>query len=357
MKSEILGEFGQTLIERASKGLFSGVALVRRGDEIVFSGAYGFAARAWSVRNAVATRFRVASVGKMFTAAAVLRLIEAGAFSLDTSAVRLLGLAGAKIPEEVTITHLLTHTSGIADYYDEDDGEDAWDRLWQERPIYRMRTLADYYPMFAGKEPLARPGERFHYSGAGYILLGMVIEAVTGQTYFDYVTRDIFARLGMRRSGFIATDDVEPEVAEGYTLVGDSPGGPKWQRNIYSVTPQAASDGGVVSTADDLIDFMQALRRGRVVSPELAALMIKPHALVSSAASPRGHSLSYGFANYVMLDDQGSVVRTGHTGEEVGVSCRLYHFVEHDLDVAILGNQSGCAGLPGKTITDILLAI
>ncbi|HEX5810370.1 MAG TPA: serine hydrolase domain-containing protein, partial [Anaerolineales bacterium] len=222
------------LLSKSRDEQFSGVVLLQRDDGELFKQAYGFANRSWNISNAVDTRFRIASISKMFTAAAVLQLVEAGTLSLDTRVVECLGLENTTIPVEATVWHMLTMTSGIADWFEESGNwEETWAALCREHPIYLFRRNADYLPLFVNKAPLFPVGERHQYNGAGYILLGLVIEKLSGISYFDYVRQHIFKRAGMTHSDFLALDDVHAAVAEGYIPIhGAADKITGWKKNI-----------------------------------------------------------------------------------------------------------------------------
>jgi len=336
--------------------LFSGVVQLQQADTVLFQQAYGFAHRGWAIANRLDTRFRIASVSKMFTAVAILQLIEAGQLAFTTRVVEALGLADTQIPPEVTVEHLLTMTAGIADWFEESgDAEANWAAFLREQPIYLLRKHQDYLPLFAYKEPLAGVGETYQYSNASYLLLGLLIEQVTGLAYEDYVRQQIFQKIGMTRSDFLALDGVDAEVAEGYlpvkaendVLVG-------WKKNIYAATPEGAADGGATATAADLIRFSQALRKHLLLAPALTSAMLTPKVLVM-AEQIRGYTWKYSYAQQFLLDEQEQIVRYGHTGEEEGISCRLYHYPQQTLDVVILGNQTNCAGRLGWEIHDLIV--
>jgi CubicO group peptidase (beta-lactamase class C family) len=131
---ETLDRYFQEL-ERENK--YSGVALVTRGDETLYSGAFGYASRAWKVRNTPETRFDTASITKLFTAVATAQCVDQGLFALGTSAVEYLGLEGTTISPAATVYHLLTHSSGIGDDCEEEDGE-VYEELWQKRANYSV---------------------------------------------------------------------------------------------------------------------------------------------------------------------------------------------------------------------------
>ncbi|MEA3336956.1 MAG: serine hydrolase domain-containing protein [Chloroflexota bacterium] len=325
---------------------FSGAMLIRHGGQDLVRDAYGWAHRPWSVANQVDTRFRLASIGKLFTAVAVLQLVEQKMLSLHSSVIETLGLQNTTIPAKATVFHMLTMTSGIADWFDEDapDWAAAWDALCREYPIYLFRHNRDYLSLFQNETPLRPVGVKHQYNGAGYILLGLLIERLSGMDYFDYVRRNVFERAGMSRSGFFALDGVDPEVAEGYIPLTDDKGQViGWKKNIYSTTVEAAADGGATSTLDDLSRFLSALRNGQLLSPELTEKISSPH-VVQFEGKQRGYQWRYGFGNMFLLDDDDRIVRWGHTGEEDGVSCRVYYYPLQDLELVVLGNQSWCSG-------------
>jgi CubicO group peptidase (beta-lactamase class C family) len=346
-------DFTTTLARKINKRIrdnqFSGAVLIRRGRQDVFRRAYGFADRTWGIRNTPATRFRIASVGKMFTAAAVMQLIEAGKFSLETRVVEYLGLRGTKIHPQATVYHFLTMTSGIADWINEnaDDFNAEWEQFCRDHPLYLLRRDSDYLPIFSPLEPYGLPGETFRYNNAGYILLGLMIEKAAGIPYFDYIRRNIFERAGMTQTDFIDLDDISPHVAEGYVPIRDESSAIiQWKKNIYSTTAGGAADGGSTSTLDDMVRFSRALREGKLCSRESVESMLTPKV----DASDEAKHWAYGFGCFLLLDEESKVIRWGHTGEEDGVSCWLAYYPKRKLGVVILGNQTGGAG---KVLLDI----
>jgi CubicO group peptidase (beta-lactamase class C family) len=341
----ILEKLEQHLSVRSQQEEFSGVVSLEQGGQTIFDGAYGYAHRGFKIRNQLNTRFRMASISKLFTAVATLQLIEVGRLDFHTQVAGALGLEGTKIPAEATVYHMLTMTSGMADWFEESGNWEAdWAALIREHPIYLFRKNEDYLPLFAHLDPLFPVGERHQYNGAGYILLGMLIEKLSGHPYFDYVQQNVFERAGMNRTGFLALDGVDEDAAEGYIPIHDAEERiTGWKKNIYSTTVEAAADGGASSTAADIISFAQALRSGKLLGPDMTGAMLTPQVLEDDE-KVEGYTWMYGFANMFLLDESGRIVRWGHTGEEDGVSCRLYHYPGADLDVAIMGNQSWCAG-------------
>jgi CubicO group peptidase (beta-lactamase class C family) len=182
------------------------------------------------------------------------------------------------------------------------------------------------------------------------MLLGLMIEKITGLSYFDYIRKNIFARAGMTQTDFIDLDDVYPNVAEGYIPIKDDNSAVTgWRKNIYAATAGGAADGGSTSTLDDLVKFSRALRDGKLFKKELVEIMLTPKVIADE--NPRWR---YGFGCFILLDEQDEILRWGHTGEEDGVSCRLLYYPKQKLDVVILGNQSSCAWKISQDIYEMI---
>ncbi|MFD9850108.1 serine hydrolase domain-containing protein [Streptomyces parvus] len=342
------------VVEKAAADGFSGVLGVAHQGSMVFENAYGRASRRWSIDNTAATRFRVASVSKVFTAATVLRLARDGAVDIEAPLLPYVDHVHPSLDARVTVRHALTMTSGIADWFEEDsaDWEAEWARLTAEHPLYLLRGNADYVPLFAGRPAHFAPGERYKYNGAGYILLGVMIEKATGLAFAEAVARHVFGPAGMRHSGFAALNEAEPGLAEGYLTAADS--ATALRTNLYSTTPCGAADGGATCTSSDLLAFARALRSGRLLGDEDTRLALTPQ-IAEREEKVRGYRWMYGFGLTFLLGDDGEVVRWGHTGEEDGVSARLYHYPAEDVDIAILGNVSWSAGDLGWALHEVVL--
>ena len=342
--------------EQVEKDAFSGLVRIQRKEEILYQGAFGLANRTWGIKPTVDTKYRIASISKIFTAVAIGQIMDTGRLSLQDSVVDVLELTDTSIAPTVSIGHLLTHSSGIGDYFDEMNASDEdWFALWRDKPIYEMKRLDDYYQMFKKKQAQFSPGEKFQYCGAGYILLGMVIEKLTGQDYRKWIQREIFDRLDMKETAFLDYEDVVVGVADGYEPEEDAEGNIMgWKKNIYTMTPLPSADGGATSTLGDLIRFSQALRKGELMSKKMTALFLKPHVLDQDSDGFRDYQWKYGFANWFLLKED-QVVRMGHTGEEFGVSARLYYYPQEEIDVVLLGNQGFCTGSLGWKIHEMIV--
>ena len=310
----------------------SGCCLVTRGGETLFEASWGYADIAAGVPNTPATRFGLASLTKMFTAVAVATLVRDGGLAFETPVVDVLPahLRPSTLDPAMTVHHLLCHTSGIADYYEEDEDSPAYHddyaALWTDRPSYAIERPADFLPLFADLPAYRPPGQLFQYSNAGFILLGLVIEQVAGTSYTEAVQARVFDPAGMTASGFFRLDEAVPDVATAY-LPQTSPDLPR-RTNVYSIPVVGGADGGAMSTTRDLDRFLHAYADGTLLG-DLTEVMLRPH-----ADAFEGFFEGYG----VHLYPDG---RWGHGGGDPGVAVMANRWPDDDLDVIVLGNTEG----------------
>jgi CubicO group peptidase (beta-lactamase class C family) len=170
-----ISELERAIAEQHEKSPFSGVIWLKERDKIIFAESYGLANRSEAIPNTLQTRFATASGTKTFTGVAICQLVEQNLLAFDTLLKDCLNISFPTFDPAISVHHLLTHSSGIPDYFDEavmDDYED----LWKDRPMYSVRSLEDFLPMFQDRAMEFAPGEKFAYSNAGYILLGLIVE-------------------------------------------------------------------------------------------------------------------------------------------------------------------------------------
>lgn len=295
---------------------FAGAVLVCRGDERLLAEAYGLADRERGIPNELSTRFRNGSITKMFTGVAVGRLIQAGL--VDPAApvgTYLTDYPNGEVATRVTIHHLLTHTGGTGDYLTPE---------YLERRL-QLRTIADYLQMFGERGPLFEPGSAYDYSNYGFVLLGAVIEQVSGQTYYDYVDDHVFAPAGMTRSGALPEDTAVPDLAVGYTEFLDEPG-PNTDILPYRGTPA----GGGYTTVEDLWRFATALLGHRLLDTEHTKLVTT----AKLNAGWGGRCVAYGFVDRTIH----GVRSLGHSGGMPGSSGQLTMYPDSGHVVGVLTN-------------------
>ncbi|HYI26148.1 MAG TPA: serine hydrolase domain-containing protein [Thermomicrobiales bacterium] len=325
------------VVERyVDSGEFTGSVLVRRGEETLLAEARGFAHRGFAVPNTVDTRFDIASVTKIFTAVAVMQLVERGAIALDTPVMPYLGITGTKISDAVTVFHCLTHTSGIADDADEEAGEE-YELLFVDKPNYSIRETRDFLPQFVDKEPNFPPGEGVRYNNVAYVLLGLVIEQASGIPYRDYVRQHVFERARMTGADFCAMDGIHAHLAEHYKKIEHDDGRVEWRKNIYSYPPIGSPDGGATVAVADLDRFLRALANAELLSRESSDLVMHPHAKYQDLDDGT-EWISFGFE--VVIDRDGNAVRVCKDGWNAGVSSMAAWYPQTGMTVVILANQN-----------------
>ena len=254
---ELIAALDQHLDQLVKADEFSGTVLLAKNGKAVFQKAYGLASKEYNVPNRIDTRFNLGSINKIFTQVAIAQLAESGKLTLDDPIIKLLpDYPNRQAAEKITIRQLLDHKSGIGDYVNE---------KFSATPKDNFRRIADFLPLFAA-EPLAfEPGTNNQYSNGGYIVLGAIIEKVSGQDYYTYVREHVFKPAGMENTEYYEADAVVPNVATGYTLRSKA-GGDARRNNIYLRPGRGSSAGGGYSTTDDLLKFTIALRNRKLIA-------------------------------------------------------------------------------------------
>jgi CubicO group peptidase (beta-lactamase class C family) len=317
---------GAVAEQESAAGRFSGAMLVGRGREILFAGAYGLADRERGIPNRLFTRFRNGSMNKMFTGVAVGQLIQAG--RVDPAApvgTYLSDYPNREVATKVSVHHLLTHTGGTGDIFVPE---------YLERRE-RVRTLADYVALLGEREPRFEPGSRFEYSNYGYILLGAVIEAVSGRSYYDHVDEHVFAPAGMTRTGALPEESEVADLAVGYTWHDSEDG--RERRNTDTLPYRGTSAGGGYTTVEDLHRFANALLEHQLLDAHHTALVTTAQGNVGW----NGRCYGYGFFENPIWG--GSRRTFGHGGAAPGMSGDLGVFPGPGYIVASLANMDGIA--------------
>lgn len=311
--------FAATLDGFGKAGRFAGVALITQGDKVLLERNYGMADLAHAAANGPGTRFNLASVGKLFTAVSILQLVQAGKVTLDATVGSYLpDHPNAAVRESVTLRHLLHHASGMDDIFTE-----TFERASKER----FREPKDFLPLFADKALAFQPGTDLHYSNAGFLVLGLVIEKVSAKSYFEFVQRNVFQPAAMTDSGFFEADEPTPRLAVGYLPNKARPG--RWQSNTFLHVVKGGPAGGGYATAADLDRFVRALVGGKLLDAKHTKLALTPH--------PPGQGEAYG----VMRVKDRTIL--GHSGGFPGIGASVNHCLETGLTVILLSNQDRTA--------------
>ncbi len=252
--------------------------------------------------------------------------------ALNTRLVDIVDLGFAQYDPGITIRHLLTHTSGIPDYYDEENVKD-FDGFTVSVPWSELKGPRDYLAVFPDEPMKFAPGERFSYSNGGFIVLGIVIEELTGLAYQRFVETELLGPAGMDRSGFFAMNRLPEQTALGY--VEDQVG---WRTNIFDLPIVGASDGGVFTTLDDLAKLWRAFWSNEILSHELVTIMTTPFV----RAEAEGEHIYYGHGTWI--HDDGSGTREVYIeGCDAGVSFRSGTNRAEAFEYTVISNTTGGA--------------
>ena len=295
------------------------VALVAKNGKVLFRGSRGMANIELGVSLNANSVFRLGSVTKQFTGAAIMLLVEEGKIELDQPIQTYL----PDYPDHghtITVRHLLTHTSGIYNYT-------AIPAYFSDGRIRRDLSTEELVEVFDDLEMDFTPGERYSYSNSGYVLLGAIVEKVSGHGYADFVGKRIFEPLGMANSHYGGSQLIEGRVA-GYNTWG---GGFTNASFISMTQPHAA--GSLLSTVDDLATWTAALFGGQLLSDQSIAAMIEPYTLNDSTQSPYG----FGF----MLGDFRGESSIAHAGGINGFATFTRWLPEHKIFTVVLSNNPG----------------
>ena len=256
----VAGEAGRFLKQASDAGDFSGVVLVAKDGKPFFFEAYGLANRDFDVPNRKDTKFNLGSINKVFTQVAVAQLASQGKLALSDTIRKHLPDYPSPAADRITIQELLTMSSGLGDIFGE---------KYDATPKAHLRELSDYLPLFVDQPLLFEPGTSRRYSNAGYVVLGLIVEKVSGQRYHDYVREHVFRPAGMNDTDAYPQDAVVPHRAVGYTREeegqhANAPAGPE-RVNTYALPARSSSAGGGYSTAADLLAFDDAMRHDRIL--------------------------------------------------------------------------------------------
>jgi len=265
---------------------FSGCVLIAKDEMPIFRKAYGFASKRFGIPNQIDTKFNLGSVTKIFTKVAVMQLAEQGKLSLGDYISKHLPNYPSDVASKVTIDHLLNHTSGMGDYFNEKF----------EASKHRLRTVDDFMSLFISDPLSFKPGKKIQYSNAGYVVLGKIIESVSGHDYYDYVREHIYKPAEMNGSDHYEMDLPVPNLAIGYTRMDGHlehrvEGSRK--ENSFIIGIRGSPAGGGYSTVDDLLRFAIALRNHKLLNPKYTDLAYLPATPTGTtkAAKARGFGI------------------------------------------------------------------
>jgi len=288
---------------------FSGSILIAKNDQIIINKGYGYASYGFEIKNNPETKFRIGSLTKGFTAVAILQLEEKGLLSVDDKLQE-------HIPDypgsnEITIKHLLTHTSGIPNHTEFPDFD-------KERRVYEYSIL-ETIETFKNKPLEFNPGEKFNYSNSNYILLGLIIEQATQMSYEEYIKQNIFEPLNMKNSGFENPEKVIKNLAQGYSINNT-----EIEKAKFRDMSNAHASGALYSTVEDLYIWDRALYSEELISNESKEKMFTEF------------KDNYGFGWGIVNVFNHKMI--AHSGDIDGFTSNISRFINDDISIIILSN-------------------
>ncbi|QIG55361.1 beta-lactamase family protein [Altererythrobacter sp. BO-6] len=334
-QAEIAHLAGAALDQLARTTDFSGCLSISNGATTFFDECRGLADRTFGVKADNATKFHIGSMNKMFTSVAIAQLVEAGKLQWETSLAEVMPeYPDQATASKITVWQLLRHTAGLGDFFVPE--------FFQNRENFV--NPADYLDLIARQPVVFEPGADWSYSNAGYVLLGRIVENVSGESYFDYIQRHVFAPAGMTASGFDSQEDITEKLATGYFKEGTF--ATAWKANWMTLPFKGSPAGGGYSTNEDLLKFASALQGGKLVRPATLDKMFDD----SIPVGPGKYAAGFGDRL-----SNGRHIR-GHAGGAPGMSANLAMVWETGAAVAVTSNQGDTptAMLLSERIADLL---
>lgn len=316
-ENDALAALKEQLGKSVAADKFSGAVMVAKNGKAIFSEADGLADREKKVPNTVDTRFRIGSMNKMFTATCILQLVQDGKINLQETVGKYLpDYPNKDIASKVTIHELLTHTGGTGDFF----GPEF------DKHRLELRTLQDYITLYGKRGPEFEPGSRWEYSNYGFLLLGVIVEKVSGQSYYDYVRDHVYKPAGMLSTASDPEDTTVQNRSIGYMKED----GGSWKPNTDTLPYRGTSAGGGYSTVGDLLRFANALQDHTLLDAEHTELLT-----TGKMDTPMRGKYAYGFFDQM----RGRVRCFGHGGGAPGMNGNLIVCPQSRYTIAVLANM------------------
>jgi CubicO group peptidase (beta-lactamase class C family) len=316
-ESELISATRKKLDEETAADRFSGAALIAKNGKTVFAQAYGLADREKKTPNTLKTRFRIGSMNKMFTAVATLQLVQSGKLDLKAPFGNYLtDYPNKDVASKVTIEQLLSHTGGTGDIFGPEFDKN---RL-------QLKTLQDYVKLYGNRGPEFAAGSRWQYSNYGFLLLGVLIEKVSGQSYYDYVRNHIFKPAEMTGTASEPEEQMVANRSLGYTRFG----GDSLHPNTGTLPYRGTSAGGGYSTVEDLLKFANALQTHKLLNTQYTEMLT-----TGKVDTPGGGKYAFGIQDEVVNGAR----CFGHGGGAPGMNGELKICPGPGYVIAVLANM------------------
>ncbi|NND95137.1 MAG: serine hydrolase [Flavobacteriales bacterium] len=307
-------------------GDFSGCILIEEGGEVIYKSCFGYANASFKVENTTETKFKIGSVSKQFTATAILLLQQDSRLKLSDTLSNF--FPNYPVARNITIEHLLTHTSGLIDVYSVKD----FNKLTCEN-----MSISELSEMVLSNETLFDPGSQYQYSNGGYAVLAALIEKLSGMKYQDFMVKRIFKPLNMGSSGHAMVNEVLEGLAEGY-----DPSGYDGVKRTDLLDPELLKgSGSLYSSVTDLLNWVNSIRDRKLLSSASYDMLLNDY----------GHSYGLGISVYSSFENE----VFGHDGRVNGYIADYLHYVDRNMSIIVLGNiQTGVSDFFRADIASML---
>lgn len=333
--AERVKELDRLVRKLVAADAFSGVVLFAKDGQPLYFEAFGVANRDYDIPVTRETRFNLGSANKNMTAVMIAQLVEEGKLSWDDPLSKFVpDFPDSASARKIRIKHLLTHTAGLGSYFNE---------KFQTGSREQWRTVDDFLALARPDSLQFEPGTRWSYSNTGMMVLGKVIEVVTGKDYFTNAQERIFDRVGMRSSGFYELDRVNRNLSTGYTKEY-GPAGVVLRNNLFMHVVKGGPAGGGWSTAEDILAYSEALRSGKLVSRATFDLMRSP--------KPELHSPNYGYGTVLF---EGPDI-WGHGGDFPGIDFDWNGYGDSGYTLVVMANYDRVNDPIKRKVTRMLRA-
>lgn len=330
--AQFVEELGNLVDTLAQEDRFSGTVLVVKKNQILLSGSWGDSSKDFDASNELDTRFNLGSMNKMFTAISIMRLVQDGKINLvDTVAQLLPEYKNREAADRMTVRSLLSHTSGLG-------ANRLFGPEWRNAAKERFATTDDWLALFDA-DPLPNDPGKYEYSNSGYIVLGKIIEKISGESYDDFVQHTIFDKTDMNQTGAYPGDEIVENRAVGYypsTIDLNDLGESRWKNNQFRNVYKGSPAGGGYSTAPDLLRFANALRAGKIVSRKTLRSMVRPQTKTPNS------TLGYGYG-FGVSRTKDNLSWWGHSGGFRGINAEMRVYPDADYTIIVLSNYDGAA--------------
>ncbi|MDP2812942.1 MAG: serine hydrolase [Erysipelotrichaceae bacterium] len=306
---------------------FRGNLFVKQDGKIIIESEQGYADLANKRLNLKDTRFASASAGKIFVSVAIQILIEKGKLDFRDTLGQLLTFDLHQIDPEVTVEQLLTHTSGVPDYFDEQI-MDEYEQLWIDFPSYKIRENSDLLPLFIDKPMQYPKGTKFSYNNSGFVLLALIIEQLTQKPFDSYLEEVIFRPCQMDSTGYFELDRLPSNCANNYIYCESTD---SYRTNIYSVDAKGTGAGGAFITTGDISRFWDALLHHRLLTKNMTEQMFQVH-------SEDGEGSYYGYGIWIRKDKNTLENILYFQGQDPGVSFISEYNPTKNIQITLVSN-------------------